>query len=119
MDKVNKNEVNQKSAWDYGGEIKAVKPQPGCTIKEFKDIRMNDHPVVGPPSIQAVITFPNKQEISIIGGGMGQYGDGKDTFEAWCRTDGSQPESYLDQDGVMKLIEKVKSYGKDMIKREV
>ena len=115
MDKDNKGQI---SSWNYGGKIKAVKSQPGCTIKEVKDIKLHAHPDAGPPAIQAVITFPNKQEISIIGGGMGQYGDGKESFEAWCRTDGSQPESYQSKDDVMKLIEKVKSYEKGMIKRE-
>ena len=104
-------------------DVLSVVPQNSDSIKKFEDIRFNVHPVAGSPAVQAVILFPNEQEISIIGGGEFNgmpmhYGDGKKTFEAWCRTDGSQPKSYVSKEDVMKLIKKVKSYKKGMIKRE-
>ena len=100
-----------------------VIPQPSDSIKEFKDIRFSEHPVAKAPAVQAVIKFPNGQDVSIIGGGdfngmPFHYGDGVKTFEAWCRTDGSQPKSYASKEDVMKLIKKVKAYTKGMLKRE-
>ena len=124
MDKVNNEEV-EVSAWNGGDEALSVIPQPSDSIKEFKDIRFNEHPVVKKPAVQAIIRFPNGQEVSIIGGGdfngvlpNAMYGDGVKTFEAWCRTDGSEPIAYSNKADVMKLIKKVRAYEKDMIKRE-
>jgi hypothetical protein len=51
-------------------------------IYTFSDIVFKPHTVI-PGAVCAKIEFPNETHASIVGGGMGLYGDGDTTFEVW------------------------------------
>ena len=54
-------------------------------VKTFEDLVFkphNNHWNVG--AVQSVMEFPNGHSISVVGGGVGLYGDGVSTFEVWA-----------------------------------
>lgn len=54
-------------------------------VKTFDDLVFKPH---GNPynvgAVQSVMEFENGQSISVVGGGVGLYGDGVTSFEAWA-----------------------------------
>jgi len=76
----------------------------------FEDISFQPHRVVK-NGVQANFYFPNPDGgddiwISIVGGGDGLYGDGKDTFEVWGSTM-DDPIGWLTHDQVTQELLKV------------
>ena len=76
----------------------------------FDDIDFQPHGVV-PNAIQSSFEFPNPDGgddiwISIVGGGDGLYGDGKDTFEVWS-SEMDDPKGWLNKDEVTQELLKV------------
>lgn len=55
--------------------------------KTFRDLDFKPHPS-GLGGKQAIIEFDNGHRISVVGGGLGQYGNGDTTFEIWRSCDG-------------------------------
>jgi hypothetical protein len=55
--------------------------------KTFKDLEFNPHRN-GLGGKQAIMNFDNGHRISVVGGGIGLYGDGITTFEIWRSCDG-------------------------------
>jgi hypothetical protein len=55
-------------------------------MKKFKDLEFKPHPN-GFGGKQAVMEFDNGHRISVVGGGIGLYGDGVKTFEIWRSCD--------------------------------
>ena len=56
-------------------------------MKTFDDLEFKPHPN-GLGGKQAVMEFDNGHRISVVGGGIGLYGDGVRTFEIWRSCDG-------------------------------
>lgn len=59
-------------------------------MKTFEDLEFKRHPLAGSILGEAVIAkmeFENGAYISVIGGGVGMYGDGKETFEVMTLND--------------------------------
>lgn len=68
---VLKNEANHTDE-----EIKLIFPG----IKTFSDLKFTDHFVV-PEGVQSTMTFDNGGSVSVVGGGVGLYGNGVTSFE--------------------------------------
>ena len=71
--------------------------KPGEII-EFKDLAWEEHWRQKGGKI-AQVMFPNGWGISVIGGGIRQYGDGKTTFEAAILVKDEGKESWSIYDG--------------------
>lgn len=54
--------------------------------KTFKDLEFKPHR--NGLGKQAIMGFDNGHRISVVGGGIGLYGDGVNTFEIWRSCDG-------------------------------
>ena len=52
----------------------------------FEDLEFKPHGNIG-GATHAKMTFENGHKISVVGGGMGLYGDGVNTFEIWRSCD--------------------------------
>ena len=61
-------------------------------IFSFSDLQFTPHTVL-PEGKQATLVFPDQSKVSVIGGNMGAYGDGKTTFETWY-SDEDDPRVY-------------------------
>jgi hypothetical protein len=61
-------------------------------IYTFKDLNFLPHTVL-PGGKQAKLEFPDKTNVSVIGGPNGCYGDGDITFEVWY-SDEEEPRKY-------------------------
>ena len=57
-------------------EIKIIYPD----IKMFSDLTFGPHKVV-PQGVQSILNFENGYFVSVVGGGVGLYGDGESSFE--------------------------------------
>jgi len=57
-------------------EIKIIYPD----IKMFSDLTFGPHKVV-PQGVQSILNFENGYFVSVVGGGLGLYGDGESSFE--------------------------------------
>ena len=77
---VLKNEANHTDE-----EIKLIFPG----IKTFSDLKFTDHFVV-PEGVQSKMTFDNGGSISVVGGGVGLYGNGVTSFEAGYTDDSGE-----------------------------
>ena len=53
---------------------------------KFEDLKFKPHPTKI-SGVQAIMEFENGHRISIVGGGVGIYGDGVHTFEIWRSCD--------------------------------
>jgi hypothetical protein len=62
-----------------------IDPCESC--KTFKDLKFYPHKS-GLGGQQAIMKFDNGHRISVVGGGIGLYGDGINTFEIWRSCDG-------------------------------
>lgn len=70
-----------------------------------EDFKLTLHSIV-PGAIQYKATKPNGTIISIIGGGMGLYGDGDTTFEMWDM-DEEEPRGYMTKDQINEYLSKL------------
>ena len=52
-------------------ELKVIFPK----IKTFSDLKFSDHSLI-PKGVQSKMTFDNGGSISVVGGGVGLYGNG-------------------------------------------
>lgn len=64
---------------------KLIDPYEG--YKTFRDLKFYSHRN-GLGAIQAIMDFDNGHRISVVGGGIGIYGDGVNNFEIWRSCDG-------------------------------
>jgi hypothetical protein len=72
-------------------------------IIHFENLVFKSHPN-GMGGIQATGNFPiNGKWYSVVGGGIGLYGDGVTTFEVWG-DDMDDPIGYLTKDGVEEWL---------------
>ena len=73
----------------------------------FDDLVFNPHPVLSkfqPDAVQATGHFSiNGKWYSVVGGGIGLYGDGVTTFEVWG-DDMDDPIGYLTKDEVEEWL---------------
>lgn len=72
--------------------------------KTFKDLEFNPHRN-GLGGIQAIMDFDNGHRISVVGGGMGLYGDGVNTFEIWRSCDGDVKGHLTKEEVTEEMIE--------------
>ena len=80
------------------GWIEDVNP-----IIHFENLVFKSHPN-GMGGVQATGNFPiNGKWYSVVGGGIGLYGDGVNTFEVWG-DDMDDPIGYLTKDGVEEWL---------------
>ena len=91
-------------------------------MKEFKDLEFKDHSsIVNIPdsvlngimkkwkgSKQALVTFDNGIEMSVIFGSM-FYSNGVDTYEAWCFEVDNEPRGYLSSREVSEYMIEVQN----------
>jgi hypothetical protein len=73
-----------------------IDPYESC--KTFKDLNFHPHKS-GLGGQQAIMKFDNGHRISVVGGGIGLYGDGINTFEIWRSCD-SDVKGYLTKEEV-------------------
>ena len=72
-------------------------------IIHFENLEFNPHPN-GMGGVQATGNFPiNNKWYSVVGGGIGSYGDGVTTFEVWG-DDMDDPIGYLTKDEVEEWL---------------
>ena len=72
-------------------------------IIHFENLVFKSHPN-GMGGVQATGNFPiNGKWYSVVGGGIGLYGDGVNTFEVWG-DDMDDPIGYLTKDGVEEWL---------------
>ena len=75
----------------------------------FKDLDFQPHVMasVNPGAVQAKFTFPNGSWISVVGGGIGLYGDGVNTFEIMSSLTDSDVEGWLTPEEVTEHMLKL------------
>ena len=82
---------------ENGFDIDFIKHIYPYLIKTFRDLEFKPHPNnygLYDKGVQAKLNFDNGHWISVIGGAMGMYGDGVNTFEIWRSCD-SDVKGYL------------------------
>ena len=79
-------------------------------IYKFEDLQFKQHPTKL-SAVQATMEFDNGHRISVVGGGVGLYGDGVHTFEIWRSCDDNvkewlTPEEVTEQMVSLQELEK-------------
>lgn len=72
--------------------------------KTFEDLKFYPHRN-GMGGKQAIMNFDNGHRISVVGGGMGLYGDGITTFEIWRSCDGDVKGHLTKEEVTEEMVE--------------
>ena len=70
----------------------------------FSDLKFYPHRN-GLGGKQAIMNFDNGHRISVVGGGMGLYGDGITTFEIWRSCDGDVKGHLTKEEVTEEMVE--------------
>jgi hypothetical protein len=79
--------------------------------KTFKDLNFQPHRN-GMGGRQAIIKFNNGHRMSVVGGGIGVYGDGVTTFEIWRSCD-DNVKGYLTAEEVTEEMVELQDLSSD------
>jgi len=73
-------------------------------IFTFDDLVFTPHTMI-PGARKAFLKFPKGTTVSVIGGGMGLYGDGDTTFEVWF-SDEEDPRGWVSREEINEEFSK-------------
>jgi hypothetical protein len=77
---------------------------PYYGYKIFNDLEFHPHRN-GLGGKQAIMNFDNGHRISVVGGGIGLYGDGITTFEIWRSCDGDVKGHLTKEEVTEEMVE--------------